>query len=241
MNELLTLIKERHSTRGLFDPSRRIAREDLDKIMEAARWAPTAHNMQNFEVILVDDRNTIGAIAAIKTPVSLAFVRENYEQLSFSAAELSRKKTGILGSSFPVAWLKPGVRKKDLRGEDGNEFLRDELLSAPVLGIVLYEPARRAPASKGDFLGIISLGCMMENMWMMAQSLGIGFHIVSSLSNGSPGKGIRRMLAIPKKYVIAYSFRLGYLAGAPQDYLRVRRDLRDFVHNNKYGKKWDAC
>ena len=41
------------------------------------------------------------------------------------------------------------------------------------------------PAGTGfenDFLGVISLGCAMENMWLMAHSLGIGVHIVSSLS-----------------------------------------------------------
>jgi hypothetical protein len=29
---------------------------------------------------------------------------------------------------------------------------------------VVYDPAKRAPASEGDFLGALSLGYVMENM-----------------------------------------------------------------------------
>ena len=37
--DILKLIKERQSTRGPFDPDRRIPEADLIKILEAARWA----------------------------------------------------------------------------------------------------------------------------------------------------------------------------------------------------------
>ena len=63
--------------------------------------------MQNFEVIVVDDRNVLDAIASIKRPISETFVRENYQQLSFSEEELRKKKTGILGTMFPPAWRNP--------------------------------------------------------------------------------------------------------------------------------------
>jgi nitroreductase len=241
MNDLLTLIKNRQSSRELFDPNHPVAKDDLHKILEAGSWAPTAHNMQNFEVIIVDDKKLIGAIAAIKALVSLTFIKENYKQLSFSEEELQKKKTGVLAAMFPPAWRNPKIKRADIKANDRGEFMREELTSSPMLGIVLYEPARRAPASEGDFLGAISLGCVMENMWLMANSLGIDFHIVSALSNAPVKKRIKKLLDIPKKYTIAYSFRLGY-AVKPHNYLRVRRDVADFMHHNKYGKKgiWSA-
>jgi len=49
MHALLETLRQRHSSRG-------IAEEDLRQVLQAARWAPTAHNMQNFEIIVVDDR-----------------------------------------------------------------------------------------------------------------------------------------------------------------------------------------
>jgi len=80
----------------------------------------------------------------------------------------------------------------------------------PVLLIVLHDSRKRAPASEGDVLGIISLGCMMENMWLMAQSLGIGLQIMSVFSGTSVEEEVKRMLAIPNYMKIAFAARLGY-------------------------------
>jgi len=236
MEDLLKLMKERHSSRVFFDPDRPVAKEHIAKILEAGTWAPTAHNMQNFEVIIIDDKKLIRTIAAMKAPVSLKFIRENYKQLSFSDEELQKKKTGISGAIFPAAWRKHQIMKDEIEDNSRDLFMQAELLSTPVLGIVLYDPFRRAPASPGDFLGIMSLGCVMENLWLMANSLGIDFHIVSSLSNGSVKRGIKKLLHIPDRLVIAYSFRLGY-AIERTDYLRVRRDVTDFIHHNGYSRK----
>ena len=98
MNELLKLIQERHSSRMPFDTKHPIAKQDLLQILEAGRWTPTAHNMQNFEIIVVDDEKLLESLGNIKRPVSETFIRENYQQLSFSEDELRRKKTGILAT-----------------------------------------------------------------------------------------------------------------------------------------------
>jgi len=103
--------------------------------------------------------------------------------------------------------------------------------------IVVYDPAKRAPASEGDFLGILSLGCLMENMWLMANSLGIGFHILSSLSAETVEEEVKKILNIPENLKIAFSCRLGYVVSAPAKYLRVRREKKDFTNYNKFGSK----
>jgi nitroreductase len=108
---------------------------------------------------------------------------------------------------------------------------------SPTLLVALYDPGKRAPASEGDFLGIISLGCMMENLWLMANSLGIDFHIVSALGSGPVEKEVKRILAVPDHLKIAFTVRLGYAAVAPPRYLRVRRDIEGFSHHNHFGKK----
>jgi nitroreductase len=230
MDEVLEQIRQRQSDRVPFDEGRMISSQDLRKILDAGRWAPTAHNMQNFEVVVVDDRILLGAIAAIRRPISEIFVRENYAQLSFSEQELMQKKVGLLGTMFP-----PFMRTPDAPtpAEGSPPFL-----PTPLLLVVLYDPRRRAPASEGDFLGIISLGCVMENMWLVAESLGIGFHIVSSLSSPEVAKEVKRILDVPENLRVAFSCRLGYPAAARGKYLRVRRDIDGFVHRNRFGTGW---
>ena len=110
--------------------------------------------------------------------------------------------------------------------------MRRRMPASPVLLVVVYDPSRRAPASEGDFLGIMSLGCVMENMWLAAQSMGIGLQIVSSLSSGSE---VKKILGIPDDLVIAFSCRVGYPVSEPTRYLRVRRDVKDFTHYNRFG------
>ena len=236
MTDILNLIKERQSSRVPFDTDRPVKKKDLQKILEAGSWVPTAHNMQNFEIVVVDDKKTLEKISNIKQPLSLTFIKENYKQLSFSVEELKRKKTGVLGMMFPPSWRKPDLKLKDLEMNGDSTNSHNQMLSTPLLLLVLYDPARRAPASEGDFLGIMSLGCMMENMWLMANSLGIGFHVVSSLSGSNVEKEIKKMLKIPAHLMIAISYRLGYPI-APAKYLRIRRDINDFCHNNIYGNK----
>lgn len=235
----MALIKERQSWRASFDMTQPVTKQDIHQILEAGSWAPTAHNMQNFEVVVVDDKILLEKISAIEMPVSETFVRENYLQLSFSEEELRRKGTGVLGTMFPKSWLHPVFvpgRADDEEEDVAVDEPHSQLLWAPVLCIMLYDPHRRAPASEGDFLGIMSLGCVLENMWLMAASLGIGFHAVSSLSNNHVEKEVKRLLNIPGHLTIAISFRLGYPLTSPR-YLRVRREVRDFAHHNSFGIK----
>ena len=56
MSEILRVIEERHSSRVPFDPAKPISKENLTKILEAARWTPTGHNMQNYEIIVIDNK-----------------------------------------------------------------------------------------------------------------------------------------------------------------------------------------
>ena len=101
-------------------------------------------------------------------------------------------------------------------------------------------PAEGLRQSEGDFLGIISLGCVMENMWLEAKSLGIGFHVVSALSAPDNAEEVSHILRIPERLRIAFSCRIGYPAAARNKYLRVRRKVEDFAHKNRYGSSFEC-
>ena len=236
MTNILKLIEERHSSRVPFDRERPVTKQDLRQILEAGRWAPTAHNMQNFETLVIDDKKLLEKIGNIKSPISEEFIRENYEQLSFSEKELLQKKVGLLATMFPPSWTDPGKLYEVVRGS-GARSLQETIQGSPMLLIVICDSRKRAPASEGDVLGIMSLGCVMENMWLMAQSLGIGFHVLSALSADTVEKEAKRILGIPEYLKIAFACRLGYPISTPNKYLRVRRDLEDFTYYNRFGNK----
>jgi len=236
MADVLKTIQQRQSVRVPFNPNRPVSKEKLRQILEAARWAPTAHNMQNFEIVVVDDKGVLDKIGTIRYRPSEAFIRENYEQLAFSEEELLRKKVGILGTNFPPDWRDPARLDKAAR-ESAPSPLSQRIAGSPTLLIVIHDSRKRAPASEGDVLGFISLGCVMENIWLAAQTLGISVHILSVFSGETVEKAVKRILKIPKYMKIAFAIRLGYPLSKQTKHLRGRREIGMFTHHNQFGNK----
>jgi nitroreductase len=232
---LLGIIQERQSARVKFDLNRPVSKEDLNLILESARWAPTAHNMQNFEVVVIDDNAVLEKIGNIKSHISEEFLRENYAQLSFSKEELLKKKTGILGAMFPPAWVDPS-KIAEVSRETAPMPLTQSIRGCPTLLLVIYDSRKRAPASGGDILGFMSLGCVMQNIWLMANSLGIGLQILSSFATAPVETELKKILNVPEHMKIAYTCRLGYPT-VYNKYLRVRRNIEDFTHHNQFRNK----
>ena len=79
---------------------------------QGAYWAPTAHN---FEIIIVDDEATLGAIRRVRSATSQEITRENYAQLSFGEEELIEKGTGSLGTMPPSSWRRLDGQPEEVR------------------------------------------------------------------------------------------------------------------------------
>jgi nitroreductase len=231
-SEVMTAIRQRQSAKGPYDSDRPVSAEAMKQIVEAARWAPTPHNMQNFEIIVVDDKETLKTIGEIRSSLTEEYVRENLQQMSFSEEELLQKKVGLLGVNLPPALRDPARMDEAVHGE--GRGLGDMIKNGPMLLIVLYDTRKRAPASAGDFLGILGLGCVMENMWLAASSLGVGVEILSVFIGGDVEKRVKQILKVPDYMAIAFGARLGYPIPRPRKYLRVRRDPEQIIHHNVY-------
>jgi nitroreductase len=234
MNEVLKVIKERQSSRVPYDPDRPISKENLREIIESSRWAPTGHNMQNYEIIVIDDKAMLEKIGNTKSRVLEEFLRENYEQLSFSEEELKQKKTGILSTGFPPDWVDPA--KFSQIAHSPPIPLSNSFRGSPTLLMILYDPRKKAPALAVDIYGFMGLGCLMENIWLSTQALGISMQILSLSATVSVEKELKQILDMPDPLKIAFTIRLGYPT-VPVKSLRVRRDIEDFTHNNRYGQK----
>jgi nitroreductase len=145
-----------------------------------------------------------------------------------------RKKVGLLGTMFPPELRNPEKSPKEKIISNLGRFLQ----SNPILLVIFYDPNKRAPASEGDFFGKMGLGCVMENIWLMAQSIGIASHVITALNADSVENKVKSILKIPNQMKIAFSVRLGYPAPNSYKYLRVRREIEDFVHQNQFNNKF---
>lgn len=61
---LLENLNWRYATKK-YDPAKKVAREDVDKIVEAARLAPTSSGLQQFRVIVISDQELKNKIVSI--------------------------------------------------------------------------------------------------------------------------------------------------------------------------------
>jgi nitroreductase len=233
MRDLLEIMWQRHTCRAAFDPQREIREADMQRILDAARWAPTAHNMQNFEIISVDDKHCLAAISAIQLPPTETFIREIYHPLSLSEAELLQRKTGLSASMFPESW-----QEAEAAQDDGaaihHTYVGRTILGCPRMLIVVHDSRLAAPTAEGDALGLMSLGCVMQNLWLMAESLGISMQVLSAFGANVVENQVKSILAIPQHMKIAFAARLGYPVTVPESHLRVRRKIQDFTHRNRY-------
>jgi nitroreductase len=236
-DSLLALIQKRHSSRGRFNPDRDVSESTLAMILEAARWAPTPNNMQNFQVVVVDDPKTLTLIGELPAEMSEAYLKENYALLSTSEAELRIRKIGTLATIYPRAWVDPEAWNPDSDYRSQLTYLGRALLQPKVLLVVVYDGRSRAPGSEGDALGLIGLGCVMENMWLTAESLGLGMHVLTVFGDSHVESEVRRVLKIEPQMKIAFACTLGYPADPTAEGVHVRRDLEDFVHHNAFGQK----
>ena len=231
MRDLLDIMWQRHTCRAAFDPQRTIRESDMQRILDAARWAPTAHNMQNFEIIAVDDQQCLAAIGAIQLPPAETFIRENRHTLSMSEAESLRSKIGLSASMLPESWQEVEAAP----GESASvRYVGRTIHECPLLLLVVTDSRLSAPVSEGDSLGLMSLGCVMQNLWLMSESLGISMQVLSAFSVSPVENQVQCILAIPKYMKIAFAARLGYPVTASESYLRVRRKIQDFTHRNRY-------
>ncbi len=191
MSEFLDVVLARHSSRGPFDPAKPVAENDLRKILEAARWAPTANNSQNFQIVAVDDPALIGELGKLQARAA------DNRVISFA------------------------------RLIDGS----------PLLLIVIYDPAKRVLPAEGGTLGSLGLGCVMENIWLAAQDLGVGLRVIYDFSDQVASMQVKNLLKIPDNLEVAYGLRLGYPSAPPEEIPRERRPLNEVVSHNSYNRK----
>ncbi|MEM2111287.1 MAG: nitroreductase family protein [Candidatus Bathyarchaeia archaeon] len=87
MEDLLTLMKKRRSIRK-FTPQE-IPMKEIDELLEAARWAPSAGNSQPWQFIVVTDREVVESIKMISPglfgePPALIVICLNEERVKTS-------------------------------------------------------------------------------------------------------------------------------------------------------------
>lgn len=226
--ELFDAIKRRRTTNSTFQPQP-IAPEHLHTILEMASHAPSHFNSQPWRFIVVQDharRQQIADIAGESMRLLMeegTFWKRYSRYFRFSKAEVDASGDGIYFDKMPNV-LRPFMRhvftpqggavvnKLQVPRVLGNDAHKLVGTSPLLLGLTLT----RNEYQEGELsalYSVISLGAVIQTIWLTATSLGIGMQFVSTpMEVEGQWERIVELLQVPEDQALLVLFRLGYIA-----------------------------
>ena len=205
----LELVKARRSIRG-FKPDP-IPDDYVDKIIQAARFAPSGANSQPWEFIVIKDQATKDGIATL--------VRE---QGDYSRkVEMTRAEELRMGG--PAAPVREPAYK-----------------NAPVFILVCGDPRTKdaypllTTLTRGDSHFASSLASAFLCMTLAATSLGLGSQWLSATGSPYVKPLLQELLDIPEKMDIYDMLVVGYPSYQPKS--RFVRERADMVHHGRFDR-----
>jgi len=220
---LLGLLKFRRSIRGFKDAP--VPDELIDKILEAARWSPSAANSQPWDFVVVKEKETIEKLAEM-------FEFQRVEKRWLEATR-DKKEQMYPGARFP-ALDKQGIVarfKADLEGK--SPFRAASHIILPLADERwCHAFPLRTHIDKGRQHIIGSMASAVLAMHLAAASLGLASQWLSDF--GSPWlEGVtRNFLRIPQYFHIYEPLAVGWPAYYPKP--RHVKPLEEFVHRETY-------
>lgn len=225
--EFLDVVFNRKTTNGPFLPDP-VSQDHQKLLMQVAGAAPSQLNSQPWRFVVVEDRGTIGQIAAISgesmTQVMAegTFFERYKRYFRFSEAEMEQRRDGMLFDQLP-ALLRPFTKRvftpsgqtlmNKLRvpqtlGEENRKLVA----GSPLLLGVMLDRTEYRPNELSGFYSVFSMGAAMENLWLTTVELGMGIQFVSfPMEVPANWKRVESILQVPEELELMAVYRLGYL------------------------------
>jgi nitroreductase len=227
--DVMTAIKGRYTHRSTFQ-DKEVDKDTLLKLIGAAGWAPSGHNSQPWEFVVIDDKKVINEIITTAADIFLDFQKtrpdfkqwvEQWQQfLRWSDEELATAGDGLYLPQTPRAlWeelFKSDEPQKLQVKAIETLYPKERLLNftqTPCLIYTLLNKSRKIPNPSYEIMELTGIGAAIQNLRLAAHSLGIATHEFSLLYDLPQTKQkMMQRLGIPGHFSIVSVMRLGYPA-----------------------------
>jgi nitroreductase len=258
--ELLEAIRSRRTTNTRF-LDRPISDEHIRTIIESASHAPSHFNSQPWRFVLIRDRERrkqlagIAGRAMVEVMARGKFWQRFLKYFRFSKEETERSGDGIHIDNMPAP-LRPFIRHIFTeRGAEVMNRLRvphilaidsKKLISTSplILAVLLTKEEYRKNELSGIY-SMLALGMAIENIWLVANSLGVGVQFISlpMEAGGEYWRECIEMVGAPDDFELIALFRLGYVdpeAKRPAiDWTSTqRRTIDSYCFDERFGQGW---
>jgi coenzyme F420-0:L-glutamate ligase/coenzyme F420-1:gamma-L-glutamate ligase len=190
MSNVLTLIKNRRSIRRFFQ--RPVPQGTIRKILEGARWAPSAHHAQPWRIVVLEKKE----------------IRNRLAQAMAEALEKDLKE-----DDFPSEMIKEKIQRSIQRI---SEAPLSFLVCMSREGLRAYPDARRRRFE--EEMALLGIGAAIQNMLLVAHSLGLGgCWLAAPLFCPQT---VSRAIEIPRGWISVALILFGYPAERPKGPIR---------------------
>ena len=251
--ELMEAIKGRHTFRGAF-LDKRISQETLLEVLEAARWAPSGHNCQPWEFLVVDNRKEVEKLMEIAGRINFEFLKTRkknfkaYVKIWFGWLRWSDKDLENHGDGLFIRGFDRDSWEKMTRIESEDEMKARfmEIIAGlmrtpwaaipPALVFTLLDTTVQIPDTSQGLMHMTSIGAAIQNLRIAAHGKGLETQEYSLLYDLPQVRTkMIELLGIPSRLKIVSAMKIGY-PGDPVDSPKshVRKPVKELVHWNRF-------
>ncbi|MFO8132346.1 MAG: nitroreductase [Thermoplasmatota archaeon] len=196
--DVLEAIRTRRSIRRYTDEP--VSREQIEEVIQAGRFAPSAENRQPWRFIVVTDREVIA-------------------WLSGKIREAIRRLLRYRG--IARLWMKELRDTRVLKLLYGVAYAEQDLIffDAPVVVFIVTRDVR---------FNDESCACCAQNMMLAAHAMGLGSCWIGFASALGLKKAVLRDIGMPDGHHIAATLTIGHPRGSPQP--QMRKPMADVIN-----------
>jgi len=252
--ELIEAVLKRRTNRDHF-VNKPISQEDINAIIESARWAPSPFNIQPWEIIIVRNQENKDKLAnLVKKSMSAQmgdpkFLNDVSQWMSLSDDEWQRRADGVMIDDHvdlpdfikDKTKLKPLLKNaKNMSflgklglGKIGAGKFAELIKEAPLIIIVLLNKNKRSPGENRNTWELLGMGAFIEHILLTATALNIGTHFINApLETKKDRDELRAIFSVPENYEPICIIRAGYVDKEPKP--SVRLNPNKFVHYEEF-------
>ena len=209
---LYSLLSTTRSIRRISDAP--VPDDVLDRVLQAAVWAPSGGNRQPWRIIVVRDRD-------VKQALSDLYVEEWAAYVDFNLSKVPDRS--------------PETLERVRRQFDTGGALAAGLADVPVVCVFVHDPSMLYVTDAGlgrhPVVGGASLYPAVQNLLLAARAEGLGGVITTLLCRREPE--MRTVLSLPDEWAVHAVVPLGFPKGRHGPLRRA--PITEMVHRDRWG------
>lgn len=191
----------------------------LERVLEAARFAPTGGNRQPWRMIVVRNRKSMARLASMYADTWLAYSNFHRSRLEGVPDEVRTKQEKMLAAG---------------------DYLSDHFADVPVLVVFCFNPQDMAitdaKLERPSVVGGGSVYPAVQNLLLACRAEGLGCVLTTLLCQRE--EEVRDLLAIPDPWYTAAAIPIGYPMHRGHGPIS-RRPLRKLAFDDSWGNPFE--